>query len=51
MEGDWLHATLNIDKDVMRTWDWVDEPRMTAREIPDLTNDVEYDIIIREVVK
>lgn len=24
MEGDWLHATLNIDKDVIRTWDWVD---------------------------
>ena len=42
MEGDWLHATLNIDKDVMRTWDWVDDPRLQEDE---LTNLDEYDII------
>jgi len=57
MEGDWLHATLNIDKDVMRTWDWVDDPRMIGEDCCEwllkrgLTNDDEYDIIIREVVK
>jgi len=45
MEGDWLHATLNIDKDVMRLLDWVDDPRMTAEEIPDLTNQDKCDII------
>jgi len=48
MEGDWLHATLNIDKYVMRTWDWVDDPRLQEDE---LTNDDEYDIIIRELDK
>ena len=40
MEGDWLHATLNIDKDVMRTLDWVDDPRLTSQE--------EYDTIVIE---
>ena len=32
MEGDWLHATLNIDKDVMRTLDWVDNPKLGLDE-------------------
>ena len=48
MEGDWLHATLNIDKDVMRTLDWVDDPRLGEDE---LTNLDECDIMNRKLEK
>ena len=54
MQSNWLDATLRIDPDEMRLFNWVNDPILRYEEVPlpdgddDLTNDEEYDIMLIE---
>lgn len=46
MQSDWLDATLHISPEESRLLNWVEAPTLVDdEEIPDLTNDEEYDIL------
>jgi len=45
MKSNWLHATLHISPEELRTLDWVEAITLAEEELPYLTNQDEYDII------